>query len=159
MAQPRKAPARSTPTKSPPAKSSRARARPAPAGLFADEIPLLEWISASIGLVLVLIAVGFTGWEAFSGDHSPPSIEVRLLEVRQTPYGFVAQVEAENHGGSPAGQVVVVGALTGVGGQEAAQATFDYVPDKSTVTGGLMFEQDPRRGRLSLRAQGYVDLP
>jgi uncharacterized protein (TIGR02588 family) len=121
----------------------------------ANDIPALEWIAAGVGLALALTAVGFTAWDAAFGDDSPPSIEVRLKTVTPTAHGFVAQVEALNHGGSPAGQVEIEGVLDGAG--ETAHATFDYIPEQSSATGGLIFEHDPRQGRLTLRATGFVD--
>jgi uncharacterized protein (TIGR02588 family) len=129
------------------------RARPP-----ANDIPLFEWIAAGIGLVLALVALTFTAWDAFLGERSPASIEVRLVGVRQTPYGFVADVEAFNHGGAPATQVIISGTVTGSGEPDTAEATFDYIPEQSRARGGLVFEEDPRAGGLKLRAKSYVDV-
>jgi uncharacterized protein (TIGR02588 family) len=122
-----------------------------------DEIPLLEWISAAVGLVCALVAVGFVGWDAVFGVRSPPAVEVRLVEVTPTPHGFVAQIEAINHGGSPAAQVAIEGVLSGQGEPETAEATLDYIPEQSRADGGLVFEHDPRAGKLTLRAKGFAD--
>ena len=122
-----------------------------------DDIPLLEWISAAIGLACALVAIGFVGWDALLGEGSPPAIEVRLAAVTPTPHGFVAEVEAINHGGSPAAQVAIEGVLSGQGETETAQATLDYIPEQSRANGGLVFEHDPRAGRLVLRAKGFAD--
>lgn len=128
------------------------RARPP-----ADDIPPLEWASAAVGLVLALIAIGFVAWDAMFGVDSPPEIEVRLTSVTATAHGFVAEVEAINHGGTPAAQVNIEGELRGQGEPETADATLDYVPEQSRTRGGLFFEQDPRAGQLTLRAKGYAD--
>ncbi|MDG2530303.1 hypothetical protein [Caulobacter endophyticus] len=122
-----------------------------------DDIPPLEWISAAVGLLCALVAIGFVGWDALVGERSPPSIEVRLVAVTPTPHGFVAEVEAINHGGSPAAQVAIEGVLSGQGEPETAQATLDYIPEQSRADGGLVFEHDPRVGRLVLRAKGFAD--
>lgn len=150
-----------TATKAP----AKARARPAtkkpPARgrgrSTANDIPPLEWASAAVGLVLTLVAIGFVGWDAMFGDDAPPSIEVRLLAVTPTAQGFVAEIEAVNHGGSPAAQVTIEGALEGAGPAEVADATLDYVPEHSRASGGLFFQADPRAGRLTLKAKGYAD--
>lgn len=140
------------------AKRAPARRKPAPAKPSSPNAPpLLEWISAAIGLACALAAIGFVAWDAVLGERSPPAIEVRLVEVTPTPHGFVAQVEAINHGGSSAAQVAIEGVLSGRGGPETAQATLDYIPQRSRVSGGLVFEHDPRAGRLTLRAKGFAD--
>jgi uncharacterized protein (TIGR02588 family) len=133
------------------------RKTPAPARPPRDDIPPLEWISAAIGLVCALVAIGFVGWDALLGERSPPAIEVRLTAVTSTPHGFVAEVEAINHGGSPAAQVAIEGVLNGRGEPETAQATLDYIPERSRAKGGLVFEHDPRAGELVLRAKGFAD--
>ena len=120
-------------------------------------IPLSEWISAGIGLALMLIVLGVIAWDALLGERSPAVIEVRLVAVHQTPYGFVAQIEAINHGGAAATQVEVSGTLGNSGAPDAAEATFDYIPEKSSARGALVFAKDPRAGGLVLRARSYVD--
>lgn len=142
----------------PAAKSAPAKRKPAGAKPAArNEPPLLEWISAAVGLACALMAIGFVGWDALPGDRSPPDIEVRLVAVTPTAHGYVAKVEAINHGDASAAQVAIEGVLSGQGETETAQATLDYVPQQSRVGGGLVFERDPRVGRLVLRARGFAD--
>ncbi|WP_425999295.1 hypothetical protein [Caulobacter sp. DWR1-3-2b1] len=121
----------------------------------AEATPPLEWASAAVGLALALTAFGFVAHDAVFGEDTPPVIEVRLLGVTATPHGYVAEVRAINHGGTPAAQVQIEGVLEGA--SEPSQATFDYIPEESSATGGLVFDTDPRQGKLTLRAKGYVD--
>lgn len=121
-----------------------------------DDIPPLEWVAAAVGLSLAATAIGLTAWDAVFGVDTPPAIEVRLTAVTPTPYGYVAQIEAFNHGGAAAAQVVVEGALAGTT-PETASATFDYIPEQSRAAGGLIFEHDPREAPLKLRATGFID--
>lgn len=144
------APARRTSAKP---TASKGAAKAASAG----HIPPLEWASAAIGLVLAVSVVGLTAWDVVFGVASPPSIEVRLVEVHPSPYGFLAQVEAVNHGGEPVAQVVIEGVLGEDPNAETATATFDYIPEQSSAKGGLIFEGDPRAGPLKLRAKGFID--
>lgn len=120
----------------------------------ANDIPTLEWIAAGVGLVLAATAIGLTGWDAMFGVKGPPIIEVRLTRVTPTAHGYVAEIEAFNHGGAPAAQVEIEGAIAG---QEPAGMTIDYIPEQSSASGGLIFQQDPRGGRLTLRAKGFAD--
>lgn len=148
MAQTRKATTRKATTRQAPANKSPSTPRK-------DDIPPLEWAAAGIGLCLAIAAIGLTAWDAAFGVDSPPAIEVRLTRVTPTPYGYVAQIEAFNHGGAPAAQVVVEGVLAGAA-SETASATFDYIPEQSRAEGGLIFEHDPRAQPLKLRAKGFI---
>jgi uncharacterized protein (TIGR02588 family) len=132
----------------PPAKQSASKAR----------TPLLEWISAAIGLALACGLIGYVAWEAVSSDDTPPAMAVTALSIHPTPGGYVMKIRVENHGGSPAAQVGVEGTLTTPGAEpEVAETTFDYVPDHSQRDGGLFFTVDPRAGEVKLRARGYVE--
>ena len=120
--------------------------------------PLVEWIAGALGLVLVILTLGVIGREALFGDRSPPSVTVEARAVQAVQGGWLAQIEVVNGGGSPAAAVAVEGELTLPGRPpETAEATFDYVPDHSRRQGGLFFRQDPRSGRLTLRAKGYTE--
>lgn len=123
----------------------------------ANDIPALEWASAAVGLVLAATAIGMTAWDAAFGVDGPPAIEVRLKGVTPTPHGYVVEVEAFNHGGSPAAQVQIEGVLDQGAEGETANATIDYIPEQSRASGGLIFERDPRGGPLKLRAKGFAD--
>ncbi|WP_133244940.1 hypothetical protein [Caulobacter radicis] len=110
-----------------------------------------------MGLVLAATAIGFTAWDALFGAEGPPAIEVKLIEVTPTAHGYVAQVEAFNHGGEPAAQVQIEGVLSIKGAQQTSGFTIDYVAEGSKASGGLVFERDPRAGELMLRATGFAD--
>ncbi|PXA94759.1 hypothetical protein DMC25_00645 [Caulobacter sp. D4A] len=147
MAQKPKAASRS------PASRPKASPKPAPA----QETPALEWASAAVGLVLAATAISLTAWDALFGAKGPPAIAVTLVEVTPTAHGYVAQVEAFNHGGEPAAQVQIEGVLSSEGGQQTSGFTIDYVAEGSKASGGLVFEKDPRAGDLKLRATGFAD--
>lgn len=138
-------------------KPAPSKASPDSRQTMANETPLLEWVSAAIGLVLTLGVIGVIGWEALNADDSPPGMKVESLGATRTGSGYVLQIRVTNTGGSPAAQVIVEGELTPPGGEpETAEAAFDYVPDHSTRTGGLFFKENPAVGALDLRAKGYV---
>lgn len=120
----------------------------------ANDIPPLEWIAAGVGLVLAGSAIGLTAWDALFGVEGPPAIEVRLKHVTPTAHGYVAEIEAVNHGGAPAAQVEIEGVIAG---GEPSSLTIDYIPEQSRASGGLIFEHDPRLGGLKLRAKGFAD--
>lgn len=132
--------------------------KPAPTRKPAVETPLLEWVSAAIGLILTLGLLGAVGWEALDADDSPPAVQVEAMAATRTASGYVLEVRVANHGGSPAAQVAIEGELALPDGRvETSDATFDYLPDHSTRAGGMFFTGDPRAGKLTLRAKGYVE--
>jgi len=128
----------------------------APTAQGVQHTPWLEWLSAGVGLVLILATLGLVASELFRADDTPPRLVVRTLSVEPAPGGFHVAVRVQNEGGSPAASVLVEGELTpAVGEAETAEATFDFVADHSSRDGGLYFKSDPRKGSLALRAKGY----
>jgi len=120
--------------------------------------PLVEWLAAAVGLILVVATLVLIASEALMADPSPPQVEVRAVEIRSSGPGFLVVVEARNVGGSPAAGVLVEGELErGDAPPETAEANFDFIPDHSARRGGLFFQTDPRQGRLALRAKGYSE--
>lgn len=122
----------------------------------AGDVPTLEWVAAAVGLVLAGTAISLTAWDALFGVKGPPAIEVRLKRVTPTSHGYVAEIEAFNHGGASAAQVEIEGVITGASA-ERASVTIDYVPAGSRATGGLIFDQEPSAVTLRLRAKGFSD--
>lgn len=117
----------------------------------------LEWISAAIGLALLLLVAAVIGRDALAGDDArPPAITVELRRAVPSGSGFLAEFEAVNASGGTAAAVAIEGVLSVPGRQpETASATLDYVGGKARVAGGLYFQGDVRRGTLALRALGY----
>lgn len=121
--------------------------------------PALEWIAAALGLLLTLGILGVIGWEAAAGGgDEPPAIEARVDRVVPTSGGFVLELVLENRGPATAAAVEVEGELTKPDGTVAtSSATIDYVPGESSRRAGLFFTDDPRVGRLEVRALGYAE--
>ena len=140
------------------AATPKAQARPSqrPGAGQPGPTPVLEWVAAAVGLVVLVATIGFVGSEALRPDDTPPQIVVERLGIEVTPSGYLVRVRAINRGGSPAAQVLVEGELKGEGEIQTAEASFDFIADHSSREGGLVFEGDPRRGELTLRAKGYA---
>ncbi len=136
---------------------SPAKSKPSPMAV-SRRTPLLEWVAAGVGLILILATLGVIGAEALRADKTPPRFSIRALEVTPTTGGFLMRIEVRNTGGSPAAGVVVEGQLDAAGAEsETVETTFDLVADHSSREGGLYFERDPRQGQVTLRAKSYVD--
>lgn len=120
-------------------------------------IPVLEWIVAAAGVLLVGGAIGYLVHHSMTRGETPPDIRVDAEQVLELAHGYVVQFRALNEGGSAAAQVTVEGELAGPDGRtERGEAVLDYLPPRSDRTGGLLFTSDPRRGELRLRATGYA---
>ena len=120
-------------------------------------VPLLEWIVAAIGVLLVGGAIAYLVFHSTTRGQTPPDIRVGAEQMLELNHGYVVQFRALNEGGSAAAQVTIEGELIGPDGTtERGEAVLDYLPPRSDRTGGLLFESDPRQGELRLRATGYA---
>lgn len=117
----------------------------------------LEVVASALGLVLALGVLGFIGWEAYhEGGSTPPAIAVHTLRILPSGNGYVVEVEARNDSEATAAAVQIEGDLKRAGQSvEKSTATISYVPGKSEREAGLFFTEDPRKGRLEVRAAGY----
>lgn len=120
-------------------------------------VPLLEWIIAGLGVLLVGGAIAFLVYHSVTRGQTPPDIRVGAERVLDLDHGYVVQFRALNEGGAAAAQVTIEGELVGPDGTiERGEAVLDYLPPRSDRAGGLLFTTDPRNGELRLRATGYV---
>jgi len=116
-----------------------------------------QWIVAALGAALVIFTLVYLAYDAFTRPDIPADIRVEQAAIRGVPGRFIVQFRARNLGGVTAAQVLVVGELWWGGAlRERRQTTLEFVPPRSERGGGLFFVQDPRQGRLVLRAQGYA---
>ena len=129
----------------------------ASAGTRQRATPLLEWLVAGLGVLLVGGAIAFLVYHSVTRDRSPPDIRVVTERVLDLDNGYLVQFRAFNEGRSAAAEVTIEAQLTGPDGTtEVGEAVLDYLPPRSDREGGLLFTGDPRAGELRLRAKGYV---
>ena len=102
--------------------------------------PLLEWMTAGLGLLIVLTAFGLAVAQALGGRDRPPDITLNAGEARRTATGWILEVEASNGGDETAAGVQIEGRL----GKETAVAELDYVPAYGEARASLRFVADPR---------------
>jgi uncharacterized protein (TIGR02588 family) len=123
-----------------------------------NAIPVWEWVSAAIGLVIVLAVLGFLLYEAVGGSRLPPDVSLSIDSVAQSTNGYLVKLTAINRGGSTAEGVIVEGELRN-GNEliERSQTTLDYLPPHSKKRAGFFFTRDPRLYELQVRALGYEE--
>lgn len=131
------------------------RLKPAP---FLERTPVLEWITAGVGLALALGAIGFLVWEGLFVADKTPLLSARAGAVAQTAHGYVVDIEVRNDSHVTASAVQVEGVLPESAGapEETATLTIDYVPGKGRRDGSMIFRRDPRGG-LTVQVRGQVD--
>ena len=119
--------------------------------------PLVEWISAFTGLILILGIVAVIGREAIREQAAdPPAIAIRVGAISPVAGGYVVAFEALNQANGTAVAVEIEGALmSGSSLIEQSGATIDYVPGHGRASGGLFFSKDPHKHRLAVRATGF----
>lgn len=122
-----------------------------------ERVPLLEWLTAALGL---LLALGIVGTLVRAGlaesDHAVPVLTVAPHRVVAAGGGFVVEVKVANASPHTAASVQIEGQLAAPAAEpETSNATIDYVPGRSSVKAGLLFTTDPREGELKLRVTGY----
>lgn len=114
--------------------------------------PILEWVTAAVGLVCVLAALGVVAASAVQ-PRTPPALDARIVSVATTPQGFAAEVEVTNSGSITASGVEIEGRL----GDESSTATLDYVAGDGRELATLAFVADPRRGDLALSVRAWTE--
>lgn len=123
----------------------------------AQRYPLIEWVSAAIGLVIAGAMFGLLAVEvARHRDEVPPLMAVEPVALTFAQGQYVLEVEVSNASGTTGASVAIEGRLSqGRAEIETSSATLAYVPGESARTAGLVFAHDPRKYRLELRVTGY----
>ncbi len=120
--------------------------------------PVLEWVVAALGVLLVCGAIAYLLFHALARDGAPPEVRLVAERVVELPESWLVQFQAFNAGQEPAARVEIEGTLDAPSGPiETSEATFDHLPPRSGRKGGLFFSRDPRAFELRLRAKGYAE--
>ena len=128
-----------------------------PAREKSGRYPLVEWVSAAIGLAITGGMFGFLALEVLQHrDGVPPLMEVAPVALISAAERYVVEVEVKNVSRKTGAAVQIEGTLKrGNEAVETSGATVAYVPGQSQRRAGLVFTQDPRNYRLELRVTGY----
>jgi uncharacterized protein (TIGR02588 family) len=117
----------------------------------------IEWIVAMLGAIMVLGAVAHLVHTALGRDRSPPDVELAIVQTIELDSGYLVRFRARNQG-STAAESVQVGSELAMpdGAVEIRRALLPELPPRSDREGGLVFEHDPRVGRLRLHVEGFA---
>ena len=116
-------------------------------------VPLLEWVSAALGLGIALALMGIIGREAILSEKGSdlPILYARVQSVEATKAGHAVRIIVFNRSRQTAARVEVEGKA----GNETSLMSVDYVAGRSQAEGGLVFQEDPRRAGLKVRVTGF----
>lgn len=120
-----------------------------------EQISVWEWVTGTVGLVLVIGALGVMLHDARRPD-TPPRLGTAVDSVQRVPAGFIAHVSVTNDGTEAAASVIVEGTIEGADPATRSEATVDHLPAGATRSIGLMFQQHPG-GALQVRVLGYAE--
>ena len=70
-------------------------------------IPLLEWVVAGLGVLLVGGAIVFLVYHSMTRGRTPPDLRAVAERVLELDHGYVVQFRALNEGGSTAAEVTI----------------------------------------------------
>ena len=122
----------------------------------ARRTPLLEWVFAVIGLILVVSVIGFLIYEISTDEGKPADLNVKIEEIIPNDKGFLVKFALENTGDETVADVTVEGEIKkGAESLEKGDVTVDYVPSHSEKKGGMFFIEDPRTNEFVIRAKGF----
>jgi uncharacterized protein (TIGR02588 family) len=120
--------------------------------------PMLEWLAALIGVIVVATTIAYLLFDAASRGDTPPDIMVRVDEVVPLAEQYLVKFEIYNQGGDAAASLNLEGVLLENGELvETSSATVAYAPADSVRTGGMFFTRNPNEFEIELRATGYED--
>ncbi len=108
--------------------------------------PVLEWITAAVGAVVVLVALALILKDAGQAQI-PPRLTVVLAESRAQGQTWVAEMEVRNTGDRTAAAVVVRAETA----DQTSEITVDHVAGRATAGATLILPVDPRTARFSIR--------
>jgi uncharacterized protein (TIGR02588 family) len=116
-----------------------------------------EGIIAALGAAATLATIGFLVYEGVTQPRDGiPDLIVQADSIRAQGNRWVVRIEARNAGSATAASVRIVGELRGdTGVVETSELTLDYVPEKSSRTGALVFTRDPSGLAVQVRPTGY----
>lgn len=120
------------------------------------KIPAIEWITAAIGLGIVLFFIIFLLFEAKESADKPPDIKIKVIKIIRGGAYYNILINVSNIGQQTAEGVIVEGnLLNGEKVIESSETMFDYIPGQSKKEGGLMFRNDPEKYLLVVKALGF----
>ena len=117
----------------------------------------IEWITGILSAALVAALIGWIGYEALTYTPEEPNFMLEVTGTAKAASGWSLAFTIDNKSNTTASAVVVEGTLTGSESTQTSDVTFDYVPAQSQASGALFFDENPAKGKTTIRVVGYTD--
>jgi uncharacterized protein (TIGR02588 family) len=119
-------------------------------------MPLVEWITAGVALVVIAGLMGVTIYDGLARRGTQPVIEVTVERVQHISGGAHVIVAVRNTTAEAAADVVIEGMLSVDGTPLRSQVQLDYVPGAARREATLVFPAVPAPGALTVRVLGFT---
>ncbi|TPP11449.1 TIGR02588 family protein [Rhizobium glycinendophyticum] len=118
----------------------------------------IEWLTGLVSLAAICAVIGWLAVDIWTTDDRQPELVARVVSAEKVATGFQVVFELRNRATLAAAGVEVRAQLSQQARLvEEAEVTFDYVAAGSTARGAVIFENDPARLALSIRAVGFTE--
>ncbi len=117
---------------------------------------MLERLLGGVGLLLVVGCLGYLIYEGIKDGEAPGALTVTVLEIVPTGETYLVNFDLQNGGSQTLSNLQVTARLLEAGREvERATTTLDYLPGRSSQSGGFYFREDPRQFTLAITPEGY----
>ncbi|KQW28837.1 hypothetical protein ASE36_10110 [Rhizobium sp. Root274] len=118
----------------------------------------IEWLTGLVSLAAICGVIGWLALDIWTTDDRQPELVARVVSTEKVATGFQVVFELRNRATLAAAGVEVRAQLSEQSRLvEEAEVTFDYVAAGSTARGAVIFENDPSRLTLKIRAVGFTE--
>jgi uncharacterized protein (TIGR02588 family) len=118
----------------------------------------IEWVTGFVSLAAICAVIGWLVVDIWTSEDRQPDLVARVVSTEKTGSGWQIVFELRNRATLAAAGVEVRAQLSDQARLvEEAELTFDYVAAGSIARGAVIFENDPSRLALTIRAVGFTE--
>lgn len=118
----------------------------------------IEWVTGLISLAAICAVIGWLVVDIWTSKDRQPDLVARVVSTEKIASGWQVVFELRNRATLAAAGVEVRAQLSEQARLvEEAEVTFDYVAAGSLARGAVIFENDPSRLTLTVRAVGFTE--
>lgn len=118
----------------------------------------IEWLTGLLSLAAICAVIGWLFVDIMTSEDRQPELVARVISTEKIASGWQVVFELRNNATLAAAGVEVRAQLLDKSRLvEEAEVTFDYVAGGSQSRGAVIFENDPKRLDLTIRAVGFTE--
>jgi uncharacterized protein (TIGR02588 family) len=118
----------------------------------------IEWATGLVSLAAICAVIGWLVLDIWMSEDRQPELVARVVSTEKITSGWQVVFELSNRATLAAAGVEVRAQLLDQARLvEEAEVTFDYIAAGSATRGAVIFENDPSRLALTIRAVGFSE--